>query len=431
MSIDLPWIAIGAAAGIGVALAVLTLGFLLRNRHLTRQLNELKRSGQRAPATGPAATMWQEGAAPIDIPVGLIDLLANGRAVLFAGSHIGDFAGEINFGDLLTKLLIDANVGEKALLTLQRAIQQGDYDFAADAVRNKLSDADLRERIDAAYKPDSGARIHAWLDGVGDDFYKVLSKIPFAAVLTTTWSEKLDQEFVARRPVVFSPGSEQLGRVIRSDDFFVLHLWGRVRRTSELLFTRQERMHAIKQSPIYGKFINSLIKSKGIVFIGTPPLEIEAFLRLCDAPSRQQHYAILPHSTMHGRTRLVTAKLQDKLGVNVINFDDSNGEFELLHSLRDIVEQIESRRPPVPAQDTSHHLSALRLVNIGPFRELSVDFRRDGMSSWETTPAASRPSCVRSHSGSAAMQHRRPSPAPGYCVHPSPKARSSWTSATN
>ncbi|HEY5845979.1 MAG TPA: AAA family ATPase, partial [Microlunatus sp.] len=155
------------------------------------------------------------------------------------------------------------------------------------------------------------------------------------------------------------------------NEFYVLNLFGSVRRPGTVLLTAGQLAAVHGRDLDFTRFMQSLGGTNTMFFVGATLEEVEEVLTLVAASSEgpeatARHFALVEVSDPSWETR--AALLRRRFGVQVIpSVNDAAAEF-----LDALVEAVE-RAPQV--ESTTRLLRRLRLVDVGPFTSLDVDLQ--------------------------------------------------------
>ncbi len=284
----------------------------------------------RATQLSPASLSWVEIAVPVgglksgsthapDWPVQLVEGLARGDAVLFAGAGIGAQAGlpvwrsyvEHLFDVAKASGIVDGALASAMSVSLARG-QHGDVadSIALRAWPNPTMRQVILDDLRTTFEID---------DRQPSPVHRVLSEIKFRALLTTNFDSLLDRSFDG--PGLLPQQTERLKELIAKKDFFKLHLYGLPESEESLLLTSLQFSEFLDHSIAFGEALSSLYVSSPFFFVGCSFEGIQGYLsgiRL--SPSSVQHFALLDISAEPlWKTRADVLKL--RYGINVIPFE--------------------------------------------------------------------------------------------------------------
>jgi hypothetical protein len=382
---------LGASGVLVSVVSVLTWLFwrvLSRSNQLQKELDEVRFTvarpeGAPSPSSSAEASTPAQTGTPPAISKSLVEAVGSGRAVLYLGSRFGDAVGEAALPEMLRRLLgrIEPPLDASTRASLDLSIERGSLDYAAETVRGRIPDEQLRRLIAEILqvRGDTG-RI-----GKPHALYELLAGLPFSAVLTTLWTTDTEAAYEAAKggaPLVVTPGSEQLQQLIREDRYFVFHVWGLLAPDQPLLFTTEDREHALRDGSLAARFLSSIVSARPIVFVGATLEEIEIVLGSpqLGSPQRgassgaepQRHFALVSSQHLTATWDLLARRLAGRFNVEVLRYVPTPGYPELMEGFTEL-----KRRLPVtvvasePAEPI-RRLTAVRLQNIGPFKSLDL-----------------------------------------------------------
>lgn len=312
------------------------------------------------------------------VPGELESELQTGEMLLFVGSHLGEVVGEPTFADVLRRLTSVSSVNEEESQLINRSITRGDLVRAADLIARKSGQVAIVQELQRIYIGSHvGSKGESRSMGGLPQIYQTLANLPFAGVLTTTWTDQVDRAFASRQPEIFSPHSKSTLDVIQAGRFFVLHMWGLLGGETPPLLGRDQIVAAQRQGSLYSRFLQSLIGSRSVLFVGASPSDIEWVLSQASGGSSPRYFAFIPTFMLTTQARLVSELLHERFGVITTPYPPTNGDTNLVDALRNMQKSVGSRRMAPPQLSVRRHLTGLSLTNIGPFKQLSVDFKQD------------------------------------------------------
>ena len=310
-----------------------------------------------------------------DWPAELVDAMARGDAVLFAGAGVGAQAGlpvwrgyvEHLFEVARTNGIID----EELAAAMRDSLQNGQHNDVADsialrawpnpAMRQVILD-DLRASFDTADRPPSPV-------------HRLLASIAFRAVLTTNFDSLLHRAFEDRGPSLLPQETERIKELIAKKEPFRLHLYGRPEIEESLLLTSLQFSEFLDRNIAFGEALASLYVSSPFFFIGCSFEGTQAYLssiRL--SPSSVQHYALMDISGEPlWKTKADVLKL--RYGITVVPYERGPDWSALAPVLESLVAAVKERGSVAEKKAEERPLKQVVLKNIGALEEAQIEFR--------------------------------------------------------
>jgi len=367
-----PWPEATAVSG----LAVLAFGFwywltVRRRAALRREFDELQFRTERyrtvaaeklevLPQVAPAAPTKPLPAPAV--PPGLVEALARDECTLFWGAGLSAQASYPTWREALELLTTRLAKGSEDA-EIRTLINAGRISLVMELLVTRHG----RERLTAELR-------QLW--GDAHPLPKLLSdlaQLQFTNAVTSVWDPMIEEAFAARRPIVVTGVSnDSLEALFSRDAFSIVRLWGALSRPETLLFTENEYRRALAENPTYGKYVASLPLSQTHLFLGASIDSIQEYLAATPRITGRTHYALVPETEGVEAAREV---LKARYGVELLVFQPSSGWPQLPAFVRDLVQTVQKQAPPPRATlDTeAFKLKAVRLENIGPFRERTLE----------------------------------------------------------
>jgi hypothetical protein len=323
--------------------------------------------------------MEEEPLPPLEPPDGLVQSCAADECVVYVGAGLSAASGYPTWYSLVSEILewaIEGRYVERDFgNSLRIALREGDADLVADSVIGNL---DGREEALYRHFQEMFLRDERSLSRA----HRLLREIPFCAALTTNFDELLEKTFGDDRPAYTPEDTDPLLDDLSGRRFFLLKLYGSLRRPSTLLVSPAQYQDSIGGNRAFSQAMESLFFSRTIFFIGASLQGIEAYLGGLSfrGIARRQHYALV---SVTGTSWQVKADLLSRrYGIQVIPYQPSTAVhpevLDFLSKLRDQVgteTKSATRRSTGPELSTwkSQALTRVRLENIGAFDALDVE----------------------------------------------------------
>ena len=340
---------------------------------------ELEDAAQRPSIPGPA--LPEEDTPGIrqpkipDIPDDLVEALASGNAVLFAGSSLGEQAGLPSWAALLQMLIKEVEerdtTGQSAEL-YRAATAKGNLDEIAQLLAQDLTDAERWAIIAGVYSNTSRM----------PPVYRDLAKIPFAYAITTSFNDLLEKAFRPyRKATVVTGDGERLDDALRAGTVAVIKLYGDVDDATTIRFTGSDYRNALAENPTFAKTVSSLALARTVFYVGSSAEEVQAFLAdsVRQRPDRP-HYALIPEN---GKSRVAGHLLTTRYNVTLLPFVAGPQDSEVAQFVRRLRERVDVRRQTLPpvvrsgrAAPEDGRIKRVALTNIGPFRDIAFDLNQ-------------------------------------------------------
>ncbi len=311
------------------------------------------------------------------VPQELIAECALGDAVVYVGSGLSTPVGLPTWRPMVERLVDWAvergAVDVKSAGTYRTALERGLVDSVADSIANAIG-------IQSTVLIDFMRSLYTQPDLACTPVQKILPQIPFAGVLTTNFDTLLEQAYAEERTgfSVYTPhDTEGLLEAHTQRNFYLLKLYGVIERPDTLLFSPASFKDMLADNLPFTLFMDGLLSSRTLLFVGSSLAGIEAYLSgLFYRPpsgSSRLHFALV--NTVGDVEKVQAENLERRYNIRVIPFQ-TRGDFAeveaFLTTLRDEVRQRDVQ--PATLAATPSTLKSIKLVNIGPFPELELEF---------------------------------------------------------
>jgi hypothetical protein len=299
-------------------------------------------------------------------PDELIDALVRGECVLFAGPGASADSGLPTRLQLIASLI--SQVDEATASRVRRALDGADPSAAADIIAGRLPRASLHNLLQRAYAENER--------GIST-VHRKLGQLPFGSAFTTNYDTQIEQAFATRTPIALSiANTNGMSDALRPEQFVVVHLYGDLTDADSFLFVPDELQAALFHNPTFAKLLITELSAKTWLFIGT---SIEGINGLLSAiPERQlgirTHFALVPYR----RDWEVQEERLSARNITLLGFNPTPGFPEVAQFVDALTTEYKERRSRtkdiVDSPVAMARLRSLQLNNIGPFRQLTVDF---------------------------------------------------------
>ena len=333
------------------------------NQQLAQDLSEVRQSReQRALTRGHGDTFPK-------IPGPLAVALAKGECVLVAGTGLAEDARLPTWRQALHWVVRhqkNEHPGPQ-WQPLAAEIESGRPDVAEVLIGKDLL---TRRRLLELLKEAVAERQEA----LDEPPYPALGKLGFAGILNTLWDELPARLLPAAHEAVqidASTSSRVMANVLLKEkqQFFRLDAYGSL-KAGTFRLSANELAAALAEQPELAPFLGTLVGTRTLLFVGADVAGIEGLLRAATprGGSRAEHFAILPWSP---EVDLERERLKRLFNVHLLDYPDGSlgAMLDALAKERGKVAETVEEQPAGTAP-----LEAIRLRDIGPFRELKLEF---------------------------------------------------------
>lgn len=311
-------------------------------------------------------------------PDGLVADCLAGDCIAYVGAGLSAASGYPEWRHLISEILewaiekdyVEYEFGE----SLRATLQEGNADLVADSVIGRIAGREerLRRHLSQIFldseRPLSGA-------------HRLLRELRLGAALTTNFDELLERAFEKERPPVFTPDdTDSLLEALANRSFFLLKLYGSLRKPATLLLSPAQYQEAIAGNRAFVQAMESLFFSRTILFLGASLAGIEGYLGglAFRGIARRRHYALVAVAGNAWQAR--ADLLSRRYGIQVIPYQPSTPSHpEVIDFLSDLRDRVRAesrpgfrRRGPELVLQRVNALTRVRLENIGPFQELDL-----------------------------------------------------------
>lgn len=285
-----------------------------------------------------------------NVPDGLVDAVAAGRVVLFAGAGVS--RGEVEteegpaeqaipgWGELLVRLADRAveigHVPPGEGGRLRRAVRDGKYLFVAETIRRKLGAREFDEAMDDLFR-------HASLRPTRR--HHLITSIPFAAVITTNYDKLLESAYAqgGRIPPTYTfDNAPDIISSLSHERFFIMKAHGDIDRKDTVVLSERDYRDVIHRQPGYRAALSTIFITKTVLFVGTSLHDTDVNLVLESVSETfggkgPRHYALIP-KTDAGESEV--QHWRDFFGIHLLQYRATRGHPQVdrfLEALRDRV----------------------------------------------------------------------------------------------
>ena len=288
------------------------------------------------------------------VPDELVQAVAAGRAVLFAGAGVS--RGEVQtpegpleqylpgWGDLLISLLdravavqhIGAGEGKK----LRKAVKDEKFLFVAETVRRRLGAGEFDEALDQLFRGENlrPTRRH-----------KTISEIPFSAIITTNYDKLIEAAYAQGGHIPPTYTFDNAPDIISSlshNRFFIMKAHGDIDRKNTIILSEKDYRDIVYRNPGYRAALTTLFITKTILFVGTSLTDTDVNLVLESVSESfggkgPRHYALVP------RASAGDAELQhwrDFFGIHLLEYKATKGHPQVDSFLEILRDKVRARK---------------------------------------------------------------------------------------
>lgn len=310
-----------------------------------------------------------------EVPAGLVDAVAAGDCVLFAGAGLGARAGLPTWSQFLKSWLAFAGsqqvMDSDMTLSLEAALTQADRDSVADALVQAFAE---NKGLLHSFVQQSFTRTSPPLDATESK----LAAIPFASIVTTDYgssAERIFPEFAAAG--LYTPSdTEPLLDALSQKRKFILKLWGTADRPDSLILAPIEYRQVVSANVSFSNFVEGLFFSRSFLFLGMSLEGIQDFLSgfVFRGASTRQHFALVSVTGIAWKAKAM--QLEKRHNIKIIQYpcSDSHPEFDTFVASLAATVAAKDQTPATPVQPG---IRRLVLEDIGCFEKLELDFTRN------------------------------------------------------
>lgn len=320
---------------------------------------------------------------PLEVPEDLVEAVARGQCVLYAGAGLSARAGLPTWTPFTKGLVRWAereNLIDSAFArSLDQAVDRGGADRAADSVMSAVIEHQhidgLSKHLEETFRTSSLPDVH-----------QILGTIGFNAALTTNFDGLIEHSFASSsdHPSVRVPSDiDRLRSSFSEREFFVLKLYGTPERPDSLVVAPAQYVERMRGDRPFADFVQQLFHTRTLLFLGSSIAGIEAYLApLRVRPgSQRKHYAVV---AVEDAGWQADADLLDRrYGIRVLPYAASAQHVEVLSFVKELSSRVKSAGKEAAGvsvstddEEAAVHLRRLELHNIGPFERLELEFTR-------------------------------------------------------
>ncbi len=281
----------------------------------------------------------------VNIPTGLIDALLNQKCVVFVGAGLSRATGVPDWKRLVINLLDWAERHAVAVpdrADLEQAVAENKLLEVVQEMRELLGKEKFRQFMTNVFRH-PGVR--------PTENHLLLSRIPFAAAVTTNYENLVESGYTQMRgvtPHVFThEDTPELSAALRHSDFFVLKAHGTIDRIETIILSREDYRRVMHSQPAYRDFLKAVFSTRIVLFIGFSLTDPDLLLLLDELRAVYDgytgtHYALMDISNLSSVERRRFAK---DYGIEIIPYTSSTpAHSEVTSFLKELGEKTDPKK---------------------------------------------------------------------------------------
>lgn len=219
-------------------------------------------------------------------------------------------------------------------------LKKGDFLLCCEFIKNEIGEDSWNRRLENEFK--KVPRSSKLLDAVFQLNQRLYITTNFDKILETRWSEY--HKNASRFPNIVSKIDSDAFKAFRSADDYIFKIHGTIDDLKSLIFSSKDYASKSYTSAYYNKFIETVLLTKTILFIGFS-LDDPAISRLLEVhsslyPSSRPHYIFLPNKVNEKYNEL----LKTIRKTFVISYNSKNKHAELFLKIKQLVADVNRRR---------------------------------------------------------------------------------------
>ncbi|CAG0957848.1 hypothetical protein ANRL3_00672 [Anaerolineae bacterium] len=322
------------------------------------------------------AALLRPAPPPVRIPQGLVDACLKDECIAFIGSGLSAKAGLPTwrgFVEGLIKEAVNAGLMMPKDAELQRtALQEGEINAVADNAVSAFSQQ--RETLLSYYRRASATEAPL------PQAFESLREIPFAGVLTSNYDTLLDRTYTGTKCLrnLTPQDSETLLELLSAREKpFLLKLYGDLDRPETLILAPTDYQNLVRSNAAFARFMEGLFFSRTMLFLGVSIEGLADYLAAFAFPSGvpRQHYALV--GVWGGSWQARSSVLERRYNIKVLPFlvtPEFSEVDSFLNELANKTRLHTGNIAPAYIPDIGLRVQKIVLRNIGPFRELELEF---------------------------------------------------------
>lgn len=356
-----------SVGGIGTAIAAVYIILLFAFTQWHQRVSSL-------PATGNVIQVEELPAQGLPFPPEeLIHAFLKRECVLFAGTGVSAQAGYPTWrtfaDDLLKTAVKHELVPASSEPALRSLLNQRQYNLVVDAITNAEEGRKAALRILRAAYGEHSSR--------DSELNVALRELPFAGALITGFDERLENALIGRSgvdKVLGRTDGEKLLQSLSSRKYFIHRPFGTLKEPSQIAWTVAGLADFIATDRQYGQFLEALVFSNTLLFVGVSLRGIEEFMERIPGRSGvgRTHFALVSVSDAAWQEK--ANHLERRFNVRVLPYT-RHAHQEVPRFAQKLSNEVWAKLKGA-FKDAQTKLTAplrsITLENIGPFDRLSL-----------------------------------------------------------
>lgn len=254
---------------------------------------------------------------------------------------------------------------------LAEYLKEGDHGAVTDVLISKIGRENFIRRAENVFQT---------FPLKNDSLHGVLQSLLFKGVITTAWDSYIDEVFASPATKRLTPQTiHEIPAILRTDEFFIFHLNGRLETPSDVVMTSRELRQQIKTISAGERALMSLFNGNTLLFVGMSPAGIEQTLDALDiSAGDRRHYALVPD---YGFFEVDKPRFDAAYGIQLIPYQPDQNFQALPLFFKKLKAEFDERvvKHELSARSAAMQVNPLRLEqlqlkNIGPYEKLTIKF---------------------------------------------------------
>ncbi|MDJ0836598.1 MAG: AAA family ATPase [Acidobacteriota bacterium] len=297
----------------------------------------------------------------LKVPEKLVEACAQKRLVLFSGYGLSMEAGLPKWD----VLLLDMAKETEAILANKK------MEKTNQGPPNTLLDTLYHERLGRGFLGEFFETHIRKTDHRPSKVHRLLARIPFSGVISTTFDELLEKSFQVTSRHRFPTDASELMTSLAHNDFFFLKAWSSPDRR-DAIYTIEEFRDLVREKPSFKILMQDIFLSRSLLFVGCDPEALGLMLNALDIQGAGPfpHYFLIP--TGPAGTPPSTELLWHRFGIDPLIYRERKGTASLRRFCIELTER--SEQTDVLMDPATPYLQKTVLENIGPHERLELNF---------------------------------------------------------
>lgn len=272
----------------------------------------------------------------------LVHDIAQRKCVLFAGSGLSACAKLPTWPELLEILIAETPAGQHSRPELRRLLKRGRLLEVGEYVKGALNEQRFTQILKDSLTPTT--------PGSNSRPHKLLSVLPFAAVITTNYDQLLEDAFAAhdggRQPkVITQQDIPSMGPLLFDSGFFIFKAHGDISRPETLIISARDyqRMH---ESVAFASILSAILLTKRIVFVGYSLTDPDFRLIIERQVSAFRGYLPEHYAVMTGVGPIEQEVLGRTTSIRIVDYSAKGNHKDLVPFLERLVKEVNESISP-------------------------------------------------------------------------------------